>query len=371
MGLIAIAGGIGAAAVGDEHQVVLDEVNGLLLTVLDIDDLTGDLLVTHGFDDDILHIHAVFDAHTMRLQIFHQRQDHALILVVLGKAQGAEIGQAVDMVDISAQVPLHLQSTGPALEGEHGLPVQPEVGAPEGIRQYIGDLFVLQILFRGHKQLGQRHGRVLIQLELLIGVGVLAAVYAGTAQRIVGVVLIEPIVFIQYGYTGGFDGGHIAEGIPHHLKVVIHFTAAAHIKALGDILAAIAAAAGQVQLFKYMDMFALHLPVAHQIKGGGQTGQAGADDIGRLFIYILGLFGMGKGFISSCRVIHNKYLLCFFFLCPYYTLCLRVYHKQKKLRDKSFITEPKCVKSFIKFIKMIKWDCPARGDRQGGGVLRR
>ena len=79
MGLIAIAGGIGAAAVGDEHQVVLDEVNGLLLTVLDIDDLTGDLLVTHGFDDDILHIHTVFDAHTMRLQIFHQRQDHALI----------------------------------------------------------------------------------------------------------------------------------------------------------------------------------------------------------------------------------------------------------------------------------------------------
>ena len=48
-----------------------------------------------------------------------------------------------------------------------------------------------------------------------------------------------------------------------------------------------------------------------------------------------------------------------------------IYHKQKKLRDKSFITEPKCVKSFIKFIKMIKWDCPARGDRQGGGVLRR
>ena len=272
MGLIAIAGGIGAAAVCDEHQVVLDEVNGLLLTVLDIDDLTGDLLVTHGFDDDILHIHAVFDAHAMRLQIFHQRQDHALILVVFGKAQGAEIGQAVDMVDIAAQVPLHLQSTGPALEGEHGLPVQPEVGAPEGIRQYIGDLFVLQILFRGHKQLGQRHGGVLIQLELLVGMGILAAVYAGTAQRVVGVVLVEPIILIQHGNTRRLDGGYIPEGVPHDLKMVIHLAATAHEEALGNVLAAVAAAAGQVQLFKYMDMFALHLPVAYQIKGGGQAG---------------------------------------------------------------------------------------------------
>ena len=31
MGLVAVAGGVGAAAVGDEHQIILDQVNGLLL----------------------------------------------------------------------------------------------------------------------------------------------------------------------------------------------------------------------------------------------------------------------------------------------------------------------------------------------------
>ena len=73
VGLVAVAGGIGAAAVGDEHKVVLDEVNGLLLSVLDIDDLTGYLLVALCFNNDIADIHAVFDADAVGFQILHQR----------------------------------------------------------------------------------------------------------------------------------------------------------------------------------------------------------------------------------------------------------------------------------------------------------
>ena len=305
VGLVAVAGGIGAAAVGDEHKVVLDEINGLLLAVLHIDDLAGYLLVALCFNNDIADIHAVFDADAVALQVLDQRQDHALVLIVLCKAQGAEIGQAIDVVDIAAEVALHFQGAGPLLEGEHGLPIQPEVGAPEALRQHLGDLFALQVLFRGDEQLGECHGAFFIQRELLIGVGVLAAVYGGAAQGVVGVVLIEPIVFIQYGYTGGFDGGHIAEGIPHHLKVVIHFAAAAHIKALGDILAAIAAAAGQVQLFQQVDALAFHLAIAHQVKCGGKTGQAGADDIGGFVIDALGLFGVSKAFVGSSGIIHK------------------------------------------------------------------
>ncbi len=44
----------------------------------------------------------------------------------------------------------------------------------------------------------------------------------------------------------------------------------------------------------------------------------------------------------------------FFFLCPYYTRCFQVYHKQKNPRDKSLITGAECVKNIIKFVKMIK-----------------
>ena len=306
VGLVAVAGGIGAAAIGDENKIILDEINGLLLAVLHIDDLAGYLLVALCFNNDIADIHAVFDADTVALQVLDQRQNHAFILVILGETQGAEVGQAIDVVDIAAQVALHFQGAGPLLEGEHGLPVEPEVGAPKAFRQDFGDLFILQVLFRGNEQLGKGHGAFLIQRELLIGVGVLAAVYGGAAQGVVGVVLIEPIVFIQHGYTGGFDGGHIAEGIPHHLKVVIHFTAAAHIKALGDILAAIAAAAGQVQLFQQVDALAFHLAIAHQVKCGGKTGQAGADDIGGFVIDALGLFGVSKALVGSGRIIHKE-----------------------------------------------------------------
>ena len=314
MGLVAVAGGIGAAAVGDEHQIVLNEVDGLLLSVLHIHDLPGDLLVTLGFDDDIPDVHAVLDAHAVGLQIFHQRQDHALILVVFGEAQGAEIGQTVDVVDIAAQIPLHLQSAGPALECEHGLPIQPEVGAPEGVRQHVGDLLVLQILLRRQKQLGQRHGGVLIQLELLVGVGVLTAIHTGTAQRVVGIVLVEPIILIQHGDARRLDRGHIAEGIPHDLEMVVHLAAAAHEEALGHVLAAVAAAAGKLQLFEQMDVLTLHLSVADKIKSRRQPGKAGADDISRFFVHILGLFGMGKGFVSASRVIHNKTSCCFSFV---------------------------------------------------------
>ena len=203
----------------------------------------------------------------MGFQIFYQRHDQALILVQLGEPEGAEVGQTVDVVDIAAEVALHLQGTGPALEGEHGLPIEPEVGLPEGVRQYIGNFLALQILFRGDEQLGQGHGRFLVQVELLVSVGVIAAVDRSPAEGIVGIVLVQPVVFVQHGDAGLFQRGHVAEHIPHDLEVVVHLPAAPHEEALGHVLASVAAAAGQLQLLKKMDVLALHLTVADQIKG--------------------------------------------------------------------------------------------------------
>ena len=137
VGLVAVAGGVCAAAVGDEYQIVFDQVNGLFFAVLPVYDLLGNLFAAYGFNDDVLHVHAVFDLYAMGFQIFHQRQDHALILVVFGEPQCTEIRQPVNVVHIAAQIPLHLQRTGPTLKGEHGLPVQPEVGVPECVRQNI------------------------------------------------------------------------------------------------------------------------------------------------------------------------------------------------------------------------------------------
>ena len=315
MGLVAVAGGVGAAAVRDEHEVILDEVDGLLLAVLDVDDLPGDLLVADRLDDDVPDVHAVLDAHAVALQVLDQREDHALILVVLREAQGAEVRQPVDVVDIAAEVALHFERAGPALECEHRLPVEPEVRAPEALRQHLADLLALEVLLRGDEQLGERHGGVLVELELLVGVRVLAAVHSGAAEGVVRVVLVQPVVLVEDGDARRLDGGHIAEGVPHDLEMVVHLAAAAHEEALGHVLAPVAAATGKLQLFEQMDVLALHLSVADEVERCGQTGKTGADDICRFLVHILRLFGMGKGFISACGIIHNKnLLLCCFFL---------------------------------------------------------
>ena len=91
--------------------------------------------------------------------------------------------------------------------------------------------------------------------------------------------------------------------------MVVHLAAAAHVKALGDVAVAVAAAAGKLVLFKKMDVLALHLAVADEIEGRGQTGETGADDIGGFAVDALRLFGVSEGFIRSGRVIHNIDLL--------------------------------------------------------------
>ena len=86
--------------------------------------------------------------------------------------------------------------------------------------------------------------------------------------------------------------------------MVVHLAATAHIEALGDIFAAIAAAASQIQLLQHMDAVTLQLTVADQIERSGQTGQTSADDISRLTVSTFGLFGTGIGFVVTSRIIH-------------------------------------------------------------------
>ena len=261
------------------------------------------------------HLHAEVDLHAEALQILHHGQYHGLILVVLGEAQSREVGQTADVVDIPLDIQLHLQGAVPVLEGEHGPPVQPEVGVEHLIVEEIGDALVLQILIGGEEQLHDLHGALVGDVELAIGVGVLAAVLGGAAQGVVGIGLVQPIVLVQHTDTLGLDRGDRAEQIPHDLEMVVHLAAAAH--DVADVLEppAVAGTAGGGALFQNVDVFALHLAIAHQIAGCGQGCQAAAHDIGGLVVHALGLFGTGKRFIVTTGIIHNGYLLssCFMF----------------------------------------------------------
>ena len=171
-----------AAAVGDEQQIIFGQVNGADLTCV----LHNHAACLLALAIDIkFHVHdlgLIVELHAVVLQVSDHGQDDRFILVVAGKAQGGEIRQTADMVDIALKIELHFQSTVPVFKGKHGAPVQPEVGVQHFIIKEIGDLLILQLLVGGEEELHDLHSTLIRQAELAIGVGILAAVDGSTAQ---------------------------------------------------------------------------------------------------------------------------------------------------------------------------------------------
>ena len=81
----------------------------MLRAVLLINDLLCEDAIALMRKDHIFDVHAVFNGDSVRLQVFHQRQNHAFILVIFCEAKRAEIGKTVNMMHIAAQIPLHFQ----------------------------------------------------------------------------------------------------------------------------------------------------------------------------------------------------------------------------------------------------------------------
>ena len=215
------------------------------------------------------------------------------------------------MMDIAAEIALHFKCAGPALESEHCLPIEPEVRLPEAVGEHLRNLLVLEVFFGSYKQLWKRKSRVLVKIEFLVGVCVLTAVYRSSAQRIVRVVFVEPIVFVEYGNAGSFKWRYITEHIPHYFEMVIHFTSASHKEAFCNVFSSVAAAACQFEFFQKMNVLALHLSVSDKIEGCGKSRKSCADNVCRFFIDILRFLGMSKWFVSACWIIHTKTSCCF------------------------------------------------------------
>ena len=267
----------------------------------------GGLLFAAGaVEGDVRDLGVVVELNAEALQVLDHGQNHRLILVVAGEAQRRKVGQTADVVDVALQIALHLQRAVPVLKGEHRAPVHPEVGVQDLIVKEVGDLLVVQLLIGGHEQVHDLHGSLVGQAELAVGVGVLAAVAGGAAEAVVGVGLVQPVVLIQNGVVLVLDGGDGAEQVPHALKVVVHLTAAAHDIADVLIFVAIAGTAGNGVLLQNMDMLALHLGIAHQVAGGRQCCQTGADQIRGLAVHAVRLFGRCKGFIVTAGIIHKS-----------------------------------------------------------------
>ena len=90
-GLAANGGVFDTAAVGDEHQVVLGQVNALFVAVAQSINAGGLLFAVGAVKGNVGHLDAVMELHAIAFQVLDHGQDHGFILVVAGKAQGGEI----------------------------------------------------------------------------------------------------------------------------------------------------------------------------------------------------------------------------------------------------------------------------------------
>ena len=193
------------------------------------------------------------------------------------------------MVHEAGDVALHLKGRVPILKGEHGAPVQPEVRVQHLIGEVLGDDLVLQLLFRGEEQVHDFHAGFVGQVELVVSMGVLAAILRGAAQRVVRIALVQPIVVVEHRYRRILDGGNVAEQIPHHLEVVVH----------------LAAAAGTRVALQDVDLLAGHPSVAHEKARRRQACQAAADNVGLLVFHALGRKRMGEGLVVAAGIVHS------------------------------------------------------------------
>ena len=94
--------------------------------------------------------------------------------------------------------------------------------------------------------------------EFSVGMGVLPPVFRGAHKRIVGIPLVELVIFVKNAQLRRFYGGDGTEKIPHYLKMVVHFPSAPHYIAKAGILKSVAGAAGDGILLKNVYAFAGH-----------------------------------------------------------------------------------------------------------------
>ena len=245
------------------------------------------------------------DLHALAFQVVHHGQDEGFELVVPGEAQCAEVGEPADVVDETLDVALHLERAVPALEGEHGAPVQPEVGIEHIVGKIVGYGLVVELLFGGEEQVHDLHARLVGQVECIVEAGVFTPVDRCAAQGIIGIALVQLIVVIEDAHVLVLDGGDGSEQVPHHFEVVVHLATAAHSEAELGILPPVAGAARFGVAFEQVHARAVHLSIPDQVARGRQARQPGADDVGRFVLDALRLCRAGECFVVSAGIVHR------------------------------------------------------------------
>ena len=89
----------------------------------------------------------------------------------------------------------------PVFKCEHRSPVQPEGGIKYFIVENILDGLIVEVFVLCHEEFHDLHAALLAQVELSVGMGILAAVLRCTAQGVVRVFFVQPVILVENGYA--------------------------------------------------------------------------------------------------------------------------------------------------------------------------
>ncbi len=302
--MVAGVGIFGERADGDEDEIVGTEIDAPFPAPLA--PMNARRLLAFGFyvEIDVGDLDPVAEFHPAFDEPFVQRQDQGFILVVAGEFDRRKIRHPADMVDEAVQVELHLQRGMPVLEGEHGAPVEPEIAGEKFLRENVVDALVLHALAAGEEELGDFALGAAAQGEKAVGLRVLPPVNGGALQRKIGIVLVQPVKFVEHAGALDLQRGNRAIQIPEALETVLHLAAAANDETLFGDMGAVERAAGEVQLFEDGDFVAGHVGVADEEGRAGQRRQSRTDEPGGLVLHALGLARSRKSLVIAAAVSH-------------------------------------------------------------------
>lgn len=83
----------GAGTIGDKNKIVFGKFDGFFFTLLDAQNLTGNLLVAFEFKFYVGDLCIIFKLYVVRFQITDERQNQGFILIVFGEFECRKSGR--------------------------------------------------------------------------------------------------------------------------------------------------------------------------------------------------------------------------------------------------------------------------------------
>ena len=130
--------------------------------------------------------------------------------------------------------------------------------------KYIFNCLVIKIFILCHEQLHDLHAALLAQIEFTVCVSILASLFCCTTERIVGVFLIQPVIFIKYRNSRSLNRRNTSELSPQTFEMILHLSSATHYITSCRIINSISCTACNIHSLKYVHIHTHHLSISYK-----------------------------------------------------------------------------------------------------------